>query len=75
MDRTFTAVYVNTGDWWVGTVEEVPGAISQERTLEETRESLVEAVQLILEVNREYTEQEIGESQSVRESLTVPLAA
>ena len=54
MTYTFTAVYVQSGEWWIGTVEEVPGAISQERALEETRESLVEAVQLILEVNREY---------------------
>ena len=37
MVHTYTAVYHNTGEWWVGTVEEVPGAIAQERTLEEVR--------------------------------------
>jgi predicted RNase H-like HicB family nuclease len=71
MIRTFTAMYVRHGDWWIGTVEEVPGAISQERTLEETRESLVEAVQLILDVNREYAAQEVGDAPVVREPLFV----
>ena len=70
--RTFTAVYRNTGEWWVGTVEEVPGAISQERTLEETRESLAEAVQLILDVNREYAEQD-ATTPLLREPLIVPV--
>ncbi len=49
----FTTVFERDGDWWVGWVEEVPGAISQERTLEEVRESLKEAIQLIFETNRE----------------------
>ncbi len=71
MTHTFTAVYVQSGAWWIGTVEEVPGAISQERTLDETRESLVEAVQLILEVNREYAAQKAGDAPVVREPLLV----
>lgn len=54
MTHTYTAVYHNTGEWWVGTVEEVPGAIAQERTFDEVQKSLEEAVQLILEVNQAY---------------------
>jgi predicted RNase H-like HicB family nuclease len=52
--RTYTAVFARHNDWWIAWAEEVPGAISQERTLEEARESLGEAIQLILEVNRDY---------------------
>lgn len=50
---TYTAVHEQDGDWWIGYVEELPGAHTQGRTLEEARENLKEAVQLILEVNRE----------------------
>ncbi len=39
-NRTFTAVFVETDGWIVGYVEELPGAIVQERTLDEARESI-----------------------------------
>ncbi len=48
----FTAVFEKSGDWWVGYVEELPGANTQGRTLEETRENLKEAIRLILETNQ-----------------------
>jgi len=51
MPLTFTAVYEHHGDWWVGYVEELPGANTQGHTLEEARENLREAVELILSVN------------------------
>lgn len=49
----WTAVFEQDGEWWVGSVEELPGALTQGRTLEEARENLREAVLLILEVNAE----------------------
>lgn len=75
MTRTFTAIFEQHEDWWIGTVEELPGAIAQERTLDEARASLVEAIQLILDVNREYAEQERNGATVVREELSVPVAA
>lgn len=48
MER-FTAVYQHVDSWWIGFVEELPGANSQGKTLEEVREELEEAVQLVLE--------------------------
>ncbi len=72
MVHTYTAVYHNTGEWWVGTVEEVPGAIAQERTLAEVRESLIEAVQLILEVNQAYAPPVPEDATIIREPLAVP---
>lgn len=48
-----TAVFEQDGDWWVGYVEELPGANTQGRTLDEARENLEEAVRLVIEANRE----------------------
>ncbi len=42
MER-FTAVFEQNGDWWLGYVEELPGANTQGKTLEEARENLKEA--------------------------------
>ena len=52
MDK-FTAVYEKVDGGWIGYVEELPGANTQGKTREETRENLKEAVQLIVEANRE----------------------
>jgi predicted RNase H-like HicB family nuclease len=68
----FTAVFLHEGDWWVGYVEELPGANTQEHTLEEARESLKEAVQLILESNRELARREFAGRDVVREELVIP---
>jgi len=48
-----TAIFEQVGEWWLGYVEELPGANTQGKTLDEVRENLREAVQLIVEVNRE----------------------
>lgn len=52
-ERTFTAVYRQEGEWWIGWIEEMPGAIAQEHTLDETRQSLREVIPILLEVQRE----------------------
>ena len=49
----WTAGFEQVDGWWIGYVEELRGANAQERTLEEARASLREAVQLILEANWE----------------------
>ncbi len=49
----YTAVFEQHGDWWVGLVEELPGAHTQEHTLDEARGSLKEAARLIIEANRD----------------------
>lgn len=67
----FTAVYQRDEDWWIGYVEELPGANAQERTLEEARESLREAVSDVLEANRELTRTEFEGRDVVREPLGV----
>ncbi len=65
----FTAVYQRDGEWWLGYVEELSGANAQERSLEECRESLREAVEDILDANRELTKREFDGGDVVREPI------
>jgi predicted RNase H-like HicB family nuclease len=67
----FTAVFEQEGKWWIGYVEELPGANTQGRTLEEARENLKVAVQLIIESNRELARRETEGRDVVREDLMV----
>ena len=53
MRHEFTAVYERDGDWVVAFCPEVPGANGQGRTKDEARESIAEAIALILEDRRE----------------------
>ena len=52
----FTAVYMQVPEGYVGFVEELPGANTQGATLEEAQENLEEAIQLVLDANREIAE-------------------
>lgn len=67
----FTAVFERVGDWWIGYVEEIPGANTQGETLEEARENLKEAVQLVITSNRELARRESGGKDVIREELRV----
>jgi predicted RNase H-like HicB family nuclease len=66
-----TAIFEQVDEWWLGYVEELPGANTQGKTLDEARENLREAVQLIIEVNRELLLEQIVGHKIIRESLTV----
>jgi predicted RNase H-like HicB family nuclease len=66
-----TAVFEKVGDWWLGYVEELPGANTQGKTIDEVRENLREAVQLIIEANRELLLQQIEGHEIIREPLMV----
>ena len=52
-ERTFTAVFERDGDWWVASTEELPAALSQGATLDEARANLRDAIQLVLEEQRD----------------------
>ncbi len=41
--------FLHRGKWWVAWSEDVPGALTQGRTLEEARENLKDAIALMLE--------------------------
>ena len=53
MNTELTAIIKRDGDWWLGWVEEIPGANAQEKTKEELLISLKEAATDILELRRE----------------------
>lgn len=53
MRNEFTAVFEEAEGWFIGYSPEVPGANGQGRTLDECRESLRDAIALILEDRRE----------------------
>ena len=67
----FTAVFEQDGDWWIGYLEELPGANTQGRTLEEARENLKDAVRLLIAANRELTRRELQGKTIIREELVV----
>lgn len=73
MTATFTAVFEQNGDWWVGYVEELPGANTQGATLAEARENLKDAVEMIIEANRELAQRGQAGKPVIREPLDVAL--
>ena len=50
----YTAVITEIEDgWYMGQCEQVPGALTQGRTIDEVKENLKEAISLILECERD----------------------
>ena len=62
-----TAVFMPCPEGYIGFVEELPGANTQGATLEEARSNLREAVQMVLEANRELAERSIAGQDVSRE--------
>ena len=71
MELTLTAVFKKVPEGYIGFVEELPGANTQGATLEEVRENLREAVELVLEANRALAREEAAEGEVVRELLKI----
>jgi predicted RNase H-like HicB family nuclease len=53
MHNEFTAIIEKDGEWFIAYSPEIPGANGQGRTREEARESLADAISLILADRRE----------------------
>jgi len=73
MSAQFTAVYLKRGRRYVAYVEEIPGVNTQGRTLREARSNLREALELVLEANRELTAQPADRRRVRREPLKLKL--
>jgi predicted RNase H-like HicB family nuclease len=65
MTTEFTAVFRRVPEGYIAFVEELPGANTQAATLEEARENLREAVQLVIEANRHLAEEELAGSDAI----------
>ena len=46
---TLTAVYLKVREGYIGFVEELPGANTQGKTLQEARDNILEAIEMTLE--------------------------
>ena len=69
MSITLTAVYRKVPEGYIGFVEELPGANTQGATIEEARENLKEAVELVIEANRALAEEWSAGGEVVRERI------
>ncbi len=69
-----TAVFMKVPEGYIAFVEELPGANTQGATLAEARRNLQEAVELVLEANRELSEASLKGRKAIREPLTTPAA-
>lgn len=52
MKGTYTAVIKQSGEWWIGWIEEVPGVNCQEATRQELVDTLRVTLREALELNR-----------------------
>ena len=71
---SLTAVFMKVTEGYVAFVEELPGANIQGETLEEARANLSEAVAMVLDANRAWSEQSLEGADVVRETLILPAA-
>ena len=65
MPAQLNAVFRKVPEGYIGWVEEIPGANVQEATLDEARESLAEAVELVLAANRELAQAALADAADV----------
>ncbi len=65
-----TAVIKNSKNgWFTGYIEEIPGVLTQGKTIEETRENLIDALELFTEVQREESQKELLGVEVIREEV------
>ena len=68
--RYHTIIKPEANGWFVGWVEEVPGTITQARSLDQCRENLREALELMLQTHR--AEARMGlDGTCIQESLEI----
>ena len=71
MTNEFTAVLERNGKWWIAYSPELPGANGQGETIDAAKESLAEAIALLLEVRRDEGLRGISPD-AIRDVVTVP---
>jgi predicted RNase H-like HicB family nuclease len=73
MTITLTAVFQKVPLGYIGFVEELPGANTQGATLDEARVNLQEAINLVLEANRQLAEEALQGLDVIREPIIAAL--
>lgn len=71
-DIKLTAVYEEAQEGgYVAYIEELPGVNTQGASLDEAKENLYEALQLVLEVNREISQKESSKKTTIKETFSL----
>lgn len=71
MKHTFSAVFEKLDNWYIGYVEELPGANTQGKTLLEAKENLEEAIELILKANKQLLKKQLARRKVIRRKIHV----
>ena len=71
MENNFTGIIEKTEDWYIGYIEEIPGVNTQGKTVDEVKDNLKEALELILISNRELSEKNISGKSIIKEKIMV----
>jgi len=71
MKLQLTAVFEKVPEGYIAYVEELPGANTQAETLQEAREQLAEAVELVLDAHRALAEERLVDRDVLREPLSI----
>jgi predicted RNase H-like HicB family nuclease len=70
--KNFTAIFEAAEEGgFVCWIEEIPEAMSQGNTFEEAKINLMDALKLVIEVNREQAESKIRHSSVIREFIPI----
>lgn len=71
--NTYTAVFIKERDMFVAYAEEIPGANTQGKTIEEARKNLKEAIELIIEANITLSRKNIRRRKLLREKIFISI--
>lgn len=74
MKLKLTKIFQKVPEGYIGFVEELPGANTQGKSLEETKVNLEEAIELVLEANRALVEEQIKGKDVIREPVHLSAA-
>jgi predicted RNase H-like HicB family nuclease len=69
--RLTMAIRPGMDGWFVGKIVEIPGVLTQGKTVEETKSNLLDALALYLEVEREEQQADLRASNVVVQELPV----
>ncbi|NNC33118.1 type II toxin-antitoxin system HicB family antitoxin [Longimicrobium terrae] len=66
-----TAIFQQVPEGWIAWAQEIPGAMTQGDTLDEARENLIDAVQLLVLTRREMDDELHAGMPMIREQLSI----
>jgi predicted RNase H-like HicB family nuclease len=71
--NTYTAAIIKDGDMYIAYAEELPGANTQGKTIKEAKENLKEAIELVIEANKELAKKTFNKRKLLREKIFVSI--